>query len=75
MRVLLIFHQTTLAVLDLEDVSVSWSLGSLTPKWEDVGSSRGDADKEMAQVTFHSAGLCFVCLCLLFCSEIIYNNV
>merc|ERR1719180_3601 len=24
--------------------------GSLTPKWEDVGTSRGDADKEMAQV-------------------------
>merc|ERR1719507_2089403 len=24
--------------------------GSLTPKWEDVGSSRGDSDKEMAQV-------------------------
>ena len=45
----------------LKCVVVFGSLGSLTPKWEDVGSGRGDADKEMAQVTF----CCLLCLWLL----------
>ena len=34
-------------------VFLSVSPGSQTPKWEDVSSSRGDADKEMAVVAFH----------------------
>jgi len=30
--------------------NLSTTPGSLTPKWEEVGASRGDADKDMAQV-------------------------
>lgn len=32
--------------------NLSTTPGSLTPKWEEVGASRGDADKDMAQVIF-----------------------
>ena len=42
-------------------VFLSVSPGSQTPKWEDVSSSRGDADKEMAVVAFH----CFACFAVI----------
>merc|ERR1719397_732519 len=44
-----IYHSSDEEDRSMEGLLKELAPGSLTPKWEDVGSSRGDADKEMAQ--------------------------